>query len=205
LLVAEPAIWQSESMKWARFAMVFIAASIQFSSAQTPPAPAPGTVKQPTLAEMERMYLDGKITAREFQKFLQTHRPEPAAPAKETGATNEVHARALEVLRKTAPNTAANRQGPAITEPLPEPARPKETNETAKAAVLQDVESKLDELLRLKQAREQTNSTVTSTNAPAGPKTKRDRLDEALRLYIQGKLTDAEYKDRRAKILAEPD
>jgi hypothetical protein len=195
-------------MKWARFAMVFIAAGIQFSSAQTPPVPAPNTVKQPTLAEMERRYLDGKITAREFQKFLQTHRPEPAAPAKETGATNEVHARALEILRKTAPNTAANRQGPAITEPLPEPARPKEakeTNETAKAAVLQDVESKLDELLRLKQAREQTNSTVTSTNAPAGPKTKRDRLDEALRLYIQGKLSDAEYKDRRAKILAEPD
>jgi hypothetical protein len=187
-------------MKWERIAIVLtVAAGVQFAAAQT------NAVKRPTLAEMERMYLDGKVTAREFQKFLQTHRPEPATAAPVASATNDVHSRALEVLRKTAPNTAANRQGPAITEPLPEPVRPKETNEPAKAAVLQDVESKLDELLRLKQAREQTNSTVTSTNAPAGPKTKRDRLDEALRLYIQGKLTDAEYKERRAKILAEPD
>lgn len=188
-------------MKWERIAIVLtVAAGVQFAAAQT------NAVKQPTMAEMERMYLDGKISAREFQKFLQTHRPEPAAPAKETGATNEVHARALEVLRKTTPNASANRQGPAITEPLPEPkTQVSPTNETAKAAALQDVESKLDELLRLKQAREQTNSTATTTNAPAGPKTKRDRLDEALRLYIQGKLSDAEYKDRRAKILAEPD
>ena len=190
-------------MKWERIAIVLtVAAGVQFAAAQT------NAVKRPTLPEMERMYLDGKITAREFQKFLQTHRPEPVTAAPPVaGATNDVHLRALELLRKTTPNAAANRQGPAISEPLPEPevAKGATTNETAKAAALQDVESKLDELLRLKQAREQTNSTVTSTNAPAGPKTKRDRLDEALRLYIQGKLTDAEYKDRRAKILAEPD
>jgi hypothetical protein len=163
------------------------------------------TVRQPTLPEVERMYLDGKITAREFQKFLQTQPAKAvSATAKAPAATNDVHARALAVLHKTTPNAAANPQGPAITEPLPEPPRAEgtSTNETAKAAALQEVESKLDELLRLKQAREQTNS----ANAPAvGPKTKRERLDEALRLYIQGKLTDVEYKERRTKILAEPD
>jgi hypothetical protein len=172
-------------------------------------AQSTNTVSQPTLAEMERMYLDGKTTAREFQRFLQTYKAPPpvaAAPKPATTATNDVHARALEMLRKTTPNVAANPQGAAIKEPLPEPV-PADggTNQGPKAAALQEVESKLDELLRLKQAREQTNSTAVSTNAPAGPKTKRDRLDEALRLYIQGKLSDAEYKERRAKILAEPD
>lgn len=184
-------------MKWEPFAVAIIIAGMHVADAQTQP--------RPTLAEMERMYLDGKITAREYQRFLQTHRVEAAAAASKApaAATNDVHARALVVLHKTAPNMAANPQGPAIKEPLPDPVAA--TNETAKAAALQDVESKLDELIRLKQAREQTNSTATSTNAPAAPKTKRERLDEALRLYIQGKLTDAEYKERRVKILAEPD
>lgn len=170
-------------MMWARFALVVIVAvGMEFCRAQTAPAPAPYTLKQPTAAEMESLYLNGKITAREFQRFLQTHHPEPVAPAKAVSVTNDVHSLALEVLRKTFPNAAANPPGPAITEPLPEPkTQASATNETAKAAALQEVESKLEELWRLKQAREQVNSTATSTNAPAGPKTKRERLDEALR------------------------
>jgi hypothetical protein len=190
-------------------AMAVLGFSLQLSPAQIT-APATNAVAQPKLSEMERRYLDGKISAREYQRFLQTYRPEPPASAPAAAATNDVHARALEVLRKTAPNVAANRPGPAITEPLPEPAHPEtDTNDTARAAALNDVESKLDELIRLKRAREQTtnvNVTATSTtNAPAAPKTKRERLDEVLRLYIAGKLSDAEYKDRRAKILAEPE
>ncbi len=194
-------------MKRERMAAVLVLGfSLQLGNAQTT-LPSTNAVPQPKLAEMERRYLDGKISAREYQRFLQTYRPEPPVNAPVAPATNDVHARALEVLRHTAPNVAANRPGPAITEPLPEPVRPgADTNETARAAALNDVESKLDELIRLKRAREQnTNASVTSTNAPAGPKTKRERLDEALKLYIGGKLSDAEYKDRRAKILAEPD
>jgi hypothetical protein len=192
-------------MKWERMAIGAVILGMHLSWAQN-------TNTHPTLAEMERMYLDGKITAREFQRFLQTYRAQPvavAAPKPAAANSNDVHARALEMLRKTTPNMAANPQGAAIKEPLPEPV-PADTgtNQGPKAAALQDVETKLDELIRLKQAREQTNSTANSTNstnAAATPKTKRERLDEALRLYIQGKLSDAEYKDRRAKILAEPD
>ena len=197
-------------MNWERFAtVVALAAMVGILSAQQPgPAGAPpvttGTnaVRRPTLAEIERQYLDGKITAREFQRFLQTYRAPRSAPPP-TAITNDVHARALAVLHTTKPNPAANPQGPALTEPLPEP--PGTTNTTVSDAALQDVEGKIDELIRLKQAREQsTNTTNTSTNAPAGPLTKRQRLDAALRLYIEGKLTDAEYKERREKILAEP-
>jgi hypothetical protein len=196
-------------MKRERMAAIAVLGfSLQLSPAQTASL-ATNAVAQPKLAEMERRYLDGKISAREYQRFLQTYRPEPPVSTAVAAATNDVHARALEVLRKTAPNVAANRPGPAITEPLPDPIHAEaDTNETARAAALNDVESKLDELIRLKRAREQTtNVTATPTNAPApaGPKTKRERLDEALKLYIAGKLSDAEYKDRRAKILAEPE
>ena len=58
-------------MKWGAIVLT-VAAGVQFAAAQT------NAVKQATMAEMERMYLDGKISAREFQRFLQTHRPEPA-------------------------------------------------------------------------------------------------------------------------------
>ena len=161
------------------------------------------TVKRPILAELERAYLDGRITARDYQRFLHAYRP-PAVVAPAEPATNEVHARALAVLRNTAPNVSANPQGPAITQPLPE--LPSEAGST-NAAELQNVETKLDELIRKKEAREQgTNASPASIDAAlAALKTKRERLDFVLKLYIQDKLTDTEYKARREKILAAPD
>ena len=194
-------------MSWKRFALAFVLAAVaavaQQPGAVTQPTVASGTnaIRRPTLAEVERQYLDGKISARDFQKFLQTYRaqPRPAQPA--VAVTNDVHTRALAVLHNARPNVAANPQGPAITEPLPDP--PGVTNE-ANVAVIQDVETKIDELIRLKQAREQTtNTSVTTTNKPSGV-TKRQRLDSALRLHIEGKLSDAEYKQLREKILLEP-
>ena len=199
-------------MSWKRFASAFVLAAVTAVAQQpapvTQPPVAPGTnaVRRPTLAEIERQYLDGKISARDFQKFLQTYRAQPRPAQPVAAATNDVHARALAVLHNAKPNMAANPQGPAITEPLPDPAGV--TNETANAAVIQDVETKIDELIRLKQAREQTTNTSvtatnTNTNTPSGV-TKRQRLDSALRLHIEGKLSDAEYKQLREKILLEP-
>jgi hypothetical protein len=162
------------------------------------------TVRRPILAEIERAYLDGKISARDYQRFLHAYRPPPVVTASAPEATNDVHARALEVLRNTAPNPAANPQGPAVTQPLAgsEP----ETGST-NAAELQNVETKLDELIRKKEAREQgTNASPASIDAAlAALKTKRERLDFVLKLYIQDKLTDTEYKERREKILAAPE
>jgi hypothetical protein len=197
-------------MKWQRFvAIVAMGFGVSAVQAQQPAPvvrpPATGltnAIKAPTLAEIERQYLDGKISAREFQRFLQTYRAPRIAP-QPSAITNDVHARALAILYTTKPNVAANPQGPALTEPLPDPVGV--TNSTVSDAALQDVEGKIDELIRLKQAREQaTNATATVTNGPAGPLTKRQRLDATLRLYIEGKLSDAEYKERREKILAEP-
>jgi hypothetical protein len=200
----------SIDMKWQRFAVI-VAMGFAMSEVEAQ-QPAPGvrppataltnTVRPPTLAEIERQYLDGKISAREFQRFLQTYRAPRIAP-QPSAITNDVHSRALAVLYTTKPNMAANPQGPALTEPLPDPEGV--TNAIVSDAALQDVEGKIDELIRLKQAREQaTNTTATATNVPAGALTKRQRLDATLKLYIESKLSDAEYKERREKILAEP-
>ena len=65
-----------------------------------------------------------------------------------------------------------------------------------------EAEGKVDELMRQKALREKS-----ATNAPptAGPLTKRQRLDALLRQLIDGKITDVEYREKREKIIAEPD
>jgi hypothetical protein len=109
--------------------------------------------------------------------------PAPAgAPA--TSQTN-VHARALDVLHQATGQAPAKRVPPGAESRLSE------------------VEAKMDELLRLKEAREkaaQTNA-VPST----APKTKRQKLDELIVLFVNGKISEAEYNEQRNKIVAEPD
>ena len=68
----------------------------------------------------------------------------------------------------------------------------------------------MEELQRLKEAREQAllTNAVTATNVvakPAAPQTKRERMNDLLRLLIDGKISDADYQEKRAKIVAEPD
>jgi hypothetical protein len=67
---------------------------------------------------------------------------------------------------------------------------------------INDAEGKADELMRLKAQRDKA-----PTNAPPStvPLTKRQRLDALLRQVIEGKITDAEYREKREKIIAEPD
>ena len=148
----------------------------------SPPPKAP--VKTgPTFVEIEQQYLQGKITAKQFQQYLRDHNLTP--PPKTTVPTDS-DAAAREVLRQQSPGTSPEQ------------------------AALTDVEKKMDELLRLKAAREQaalTNALAASAtnSAAAAPKTKRQRLDELLKLYIENKIPEAEYNEKRSKIIAEPD
>ena len=111
----------------------------------------------------------------------------------------EKQAEALQILRtltgKTnAPPPAGGRPGAVATEAPPiEPATP----------AITDVEGKIRELEKLKEAREKANT----TNAPAAsaPKTKREKLDALLKQFVDGKVSDADYKAQRQKIIAEPD
>lgn len=80
-------------------------------------------------------------------------------------------------------------------------------DEVARQKRISDVEARLDEMLKQKEAREKAALTnAASTNkVSATPQTKRQRLDALLKQMIDGQITGAEYNERRAKIVAEPD
>jgi Sec-independent protein translocase protein TatA len=154
--------------------------SPQAAPALAASAAAPSaSVPERSFAEMEQMYLDGRITAKEFQKYLQNIRLKPLKTEPAPPATTNVAA--------AAPVTNA-------------PVLP--TVGTAPDAMT-DVERKLDELIRAQEAREK----AATNQAPAttGPKTKRQRLDDLLKQLVEGKISDEDYKSQRAKIMAEPD
>jgi hypothetical protein len=145
---------------------------------------APAAPRPMTYADIERLYLDGKISAKQYQKLL-----------------NDVKANPAPVVAPPSPKPPAVGSVPTpAAVPKPAPILP-QTNKDDK---ISEVETKMDELLRAKAAREK------ATNPPprpvsAGPKTKRERLNDLLRLYIEGKVTETEMNERRAKIVAEPD
>jgi len=154
------------------------------------PAAQTNASVQLTQAEMEQQYLTGKITAKQFQQYL---RQQPAAKPQ---MSVEKQVQALQMLRaltgKTnTPPEAAGKGISAQGDAAPEPANP----------AIVDVEGRIRELEKLKEAREK------GTNAPAAtvPKTKREKLDALLKQFVDGKIADAEYKDQRAKIIAGPD
>ena len=80
-------------------------------------------------------------------------------------------------------------------------------DEAARQKKISEVEARLDEMLKQKEAREKAALTnAASTNKiSATPQTKRQRLDDLLKQMIDNKITGAEYNERRAKIVAEPD
>ena len=137
-----------------------------------------------TYADLERLYLDGKITAKQYQKYLNELKSRP------TEVTMPAPVKALPT--NTPPVVRLDTNAPAVALP---PAK----NERITA-----VEAKMDELLKAKAAREKA-ATNTPPPVSTGPKTKRDRLNELLRLYIEGKITEPEMNERRAKIIAEPE
>ncbi len=192
--------------------------------AQQPPAQQR---RSPTLAEVERMYLDGKITAKEFQQYLKEIPPQQPLPARTqsgpsaagttqtapaSGMSSNAQDRALEMLRiltgktnspvrtATAPPSRGSPSTGTATNQVVEPPLANPSN-----PALTDVETKMNELQRLKEAREKAAQAATNAPATTGPKTKRQRLDELLKQFIEGKIPEAEYKQKREKIVAEPD
>ena len=103
---------------------------------------------------------------------------------------------------KTAPPKTA---APPAKRPV---AAPPEAAPSPDQAAISEVEKKMDELIKAKAIRDQqaTNMANSATNAAtaSAPKTQRQKLDDLLRMYIEGKVTEAEYKERREKILTDP-
>lgn len=181
------------------------------------PAPAPLLI---TRAELERLYLEGKMTARQYQKAL-----DQLAKDEQARAAESEKLRLLDVLhrqqqaakpapvatkppsnRATAPRETV---APAI-KPVPAATVPPPVAEpTAQQKKISEVESRIDEMLRQKAEREKTALTNAAPNAatiaPGAPLNKRQRMDALLKQLVEGKISDTEYHEKRNKLLAEPD
>ncbi len=169
-----------------------------------------------TVFEIDRLYLDGKITARQYQKYLQERRdirPPPSVPTNTAAAPAAAVTTPVTVAKPAPPKTGPDSRFqvpvlPSITASTnPPTSRANPGVNTNAQAKLTEVEVKMDELLRLKAAREKAGTNVTNTGQTAAgpPKTKRQRLDDLLKLLIDDKINQAEYDTRWKTIVAEPD
>jgi len=131
----------------------------------------------PSYEELENAYLNRKISARRFEEAL-----------KLLGQ----HQKIIEE-REQKLNKMLREQGVAP---------PGSPEHAAQQKKISDAEGKVDELMRRKAQRDQT---ATNAAPAAAQLTKRQRLDALLRQMIDGKITNAEYQDKREKIVAEPD
>jgi len=172
-------------------------------------------------ADLERQYLDGKLTAKQYQKALDQLRQDERRRAAAGASARPVEA------KPAAPGPATA----AVAAPKPPPARPLDPPASAPGAAtatatarpagnpsaapapaaapktVSEVESKLEEMLRLKEARDRaalTNAASSTNASPAEAQTKRQRLDAILRQLVNGQITEADYNAKRAKIVAEP-
>lgn len=161
--------------------------------------PAPVTPRNAAAAELEQRYLAGKISQREYEKELaRLTAPGPAstnAPASRTSAKKTSTApKATSPRDSSGPPPAIE---PAFTAPPPQ--------STERQKKISEVEGRLDDMIRAKEARERAAQTNAPTAAPGQKLSKRERLDFLLRQVVQGKLSDEEYKKERERIMAEPD
>lgn len=111
-----------------------------------------------------------------------------------------------ELAGTNAPARSGSRKAAAAKparRPDPVPPTPPTVPPLERQKKIADVESRLDEMVRARQARERS----ATTNVPAaGPAlSKRARLDALLRQVVEGKLSDEQYKKERERILAEPE
>ncbi len=160
-----------------------------------PPATvAPTTAHaSPELAELERQYLAGKLSPKQYQKAVEQAQRKSAGKPQATPAISP-KAAAASGVKVVAPE-------PMIATPPPAP--------NPNLQKLSDVDQKIDELLQRNRERAKAAAAAAAalptSNPDGAPLSKRQRLDLLLRQVVEGKMTDEEYKTARAKIAAEPD
>lgn len=167
----------------------------------TKPAAPAATPRSAAAAELERRYLAGKMSLRDYEKALARLKLQPPGL---TNATANAPARSAPTIAsspKAKSPKASSGPPPALEPAFPTPP-PQSTERQRK---ISEVESRLDDMIRAKEARERTAQTNEVKTAPGQKLTKREQLDFLLRQVVQGKLSDEEYKKERERILAEPD
>jgi hypothetical protein len=164
--------------------------------------------------ELERQFLEGKITAKQFQRAAEDLErnplpPPPPAPAPSVVTEKNATAAKDPAALALSPKAVSALPGKVITN-QPSAVATTQTpgaDDAPEQKALSDVEAKIDEILARRVAiAEAAKTNAASTNAvPAGPLTKRQKLDGLLRQLIQGKITEQEYNAQREKIVAQPD
>jgi hypothetical protein len=162
-------------------------------------APALGAATNRT--ELERQYLAGHLTAKQYQKALDQFTKEEQKRAAELEKKRKREAEAANT--KPAPVTASKPAGERTGSTTGVPFRDAPAEPTPEQKKVSDVEVRIEEMLRQRAAREK--ATTATNSARTGPLTKRQRMDALLKEMIDGKITEAEYSARRGKLLAEPD
>lgn len=192
-----------------------------------------------TRAALERQYLEGKLSAKKYQKALdrwaedekkriaeaekrrvlealqkeQAAREARAAAAAQAAKTAAAAAAATAAAKPEPKDAARSVSPPAASAPplgiarLPDPGAAATPVDPAQQKKISEVEARLDEMLRLKAQREKaalTNASGSAKPGPATPQTKRDQLDALLKQFVDGAITEPEYKEKRAKLLASP-
>ena len=164
---------------------------------------------KPTKADLERHYLAGQLSAKQYQKALDQLDKEEQKHAAELEKQRKREAQQAAKAAPAPPKKPAEVKAP-VTAPAPPllaatNAPPEQTLEQKK---LTEVEVRIDEMLRKKAEREKAavNNAAPTTNSPAQtPLTKRQRMDALLKQMIDGKISEADYTAQRARLLAEPD
>jgi len=164
-----------------------------------PPKSQPVSTKAAAAAALERQFLERRLSERQYRKALADLERANTAPlpvnAREKAAP-ETNSPKVTSSPKTSTRGILPPSEPAAPATPPKP--------TVKQQKVSEVETKLDEMIRQKQAREQGAQT-NSVPAPGAKATKRERLDFLLKQRIDGKITNEEYKKQWEKILTEPE
>lgn len=169
------------------------------ASAATQSPPARGT-ESPEIEYLRRLIAEQQKNPDKIIRTL----PATNAPASTNTAPPRRPAPApakTEPPKTESPRTAVPARASETTDAVPT------SEEAARQKKISEVEARLDEMLRQKEAREKaalTNATTTN-KVSATPQSKRQRLDDLLKQMIDGKITGAEYNEKRARIVAEPD
>jgi hypothetical protein len=129
----------------------------------------------PTPAELERAYLDKKISARDFEKALQ-----------------------LLIKHQKLAEDREQKMHQALSDKNPSERQRKISDAEAKLDDLTRWRAEREKAAL-------TNAVTSTNNVPAGSLTKRQRLDALLKQLIEGKISDADYNVKRNKIVLEPD
>ncbi len=166
-----------------------------------------------TKADLERQYLAGQLSAKQYQKALDQLDKEEQKHAAELEKQRKREAQQAAKAAAAAAAAAAKKPAEAkapVTAPAPPllAATNAPAEQTLEQKKLSEVEARIDEMLRKKAEREKAavNNAAPTTNSPAKtPLTKRQRMDALLKQMIDGKISEADYSAQRAKLLAEPD